>query len=47
MQDPPVLKGSNLGVRALADPGVCDIYDKVTGEVFMSSLESRVGQFIP
>ena len=47
LQDPPVLKGSNLGVRALAYPGVCDIYDQVTGEVFMSSQESRVGLFIP
>ena len=47
LQPPPVNKGSNLELRALAGPQVCEVYDTATGEVLKSSDPSREGLIIP
>ena len=46
LQDPPVVRGSNVAVRAVAEARACDVYDTVTGEVLASSAMSRVGRVL-
>ena len=45
-QEPPVIRGSNVAVRAVAEARACDVYDTVTGEVLASSAMSRVGRVL-
>ena len=47
LADPPVTKGANVAIRAVAAAQACDIYDTATNEVLASSQASRVGSIIP